>query len=144
MDYYGTGRTNYFKVKDVEAFKKWVSSFGGQFITKETRVKGKQIEHPELVGIILDNSVPDMKHTSAEEGDELIEFDFYAELKSHLQKGQVAVYMESGAEGHRYVTGFAVAMCPGKEDVGINIDEIYKLAAKSFRVARNRISDVAY
>jgi len=108
-----------------------------------TRVKGKQVEHPELVGIILENSVPDMKHNQAEE-DELVEFDFYAELKAHLQKGQVAVYMESGAEGHRYVTGFAVAMCPGKEDVGINIDEIYKLAAKKFRVAGNRITKAAY
>ena len=140
MDYYGTGRTNYFKVKDVEAFKKWTTSFGGQLITKTT---SKSVEHPELVGIILDG-VPDMKHNPAEEGDELVEFDFYEELKSHLQKGQVAVYMESGAEGHRYVTGMAVAMSPGKEDVTLNINEIYKLAAKSFRVARNKISDASY
>jgi len=143
MDYYGTGRTNYFKVKDVEAFKKWVNSFGGQLITKTTRVKGKEVETPELVGIIVDG-IPDMKRADAEDDAELVEFDFYEELKSHLRNGQVAVYMESGAEGHRYVTGFAVAMCPGKEDVGINIDEIYKLAARKFRVSKTRITDVAY
>jgi len=135
MDYYGTGRTNYFKVKDVEEFKKWITSFGGQFITKA--------EHPEFVGIILD-SVPDMRRNPAEEGDELIEFDFYEELKSHLQKRQVAVYMESGAEGHRYITGIAVAVCPGKENVVVDIDGIYTLAAKKFRVAEKRITKALY
>jgi hypothetical protein len=135
MNYECTGRTNYFKVKDVDAFQKWVSSFGGQFITKTTRVRGKDVEHPNLVGIILDG-VPDMKANSDEdEGDDLIAFDFYEELKGHLKKGQVAIYIESGSEGHRYINGFAVAMCPGKKDLSISIDEIYSLATKKFRVA---------
>jgi hypothetical protein len=134
MDYVCTGRTNYFKVKDVDAFQKWVGSFDGQFITKTIRVKGKDIEKPNLVGILIDG-IPDMKQNPADEGDELVEFDFYKELKGHLKKGQVAIYIESGSEGHRYINGFAVAMCPGKKDLSISIDEIYSLATKKFRVA---------
>ena len=132
MDYYATGRTNYFKVKDVDKFNNWVTSFGGEVISKDGQT--------ELVGIIV-NGIPDMKRS---EDSELVEFDFYEELKGHLKKGQVAVYTESGSEGHRYVVGCAVAVCPGKEDVAVNIDSIYDLAAKSFHVRKGRITEAAY
>ena len=136
MDFISTGRTNYFKVKDVDAFQKWVTSFGGDFIDKSPKA-------PELVGLLL-NGIPDMKRADAEDDAELVEFDFYGELRDHLQKGQVAVYMESGNEGHRYVQGFAVAITPGKEDVSIATEEIYKRASVAFKIPMKRITQAVY
>ena len=134
MDYYSTGRTNYFKVKDVEEFQKWVTSFGGQFIESSKK--------KPLVGLLLDNGIPDMRHGP---DDELIEFDFWTELKDHLTPEQVAIWMEAGSEGHRYIIGQAIAVMAGtKKEVNICTDSIYELAAKKFKVPVNSISQACY
>ena len=133
MDFNGVGRTNYFRVKDKDAFKKWVELCGLKLIEKGGRV-----------GLVTDNGYPDSRHDPADPDVERVDFNFFDELRAHLPAGEVAIYMDTGNEGHRYCAGFAVALMAGKSDVCINIDDIYDLAAKKFRVARKRISGCSY
>ena len=127
-NYYSTCRTNYFKVKDKEAFRNWVVSLcaeGVEFIEAD--------KNKDLVGLLFCNGIPDVRNVFGDNG-EGVECDFFEELKSHLRPGQVAVYVEAGAEKHRYVQGFAVALTPGKKAVEVSLDDIYKLAMKKFKV----------
>jgi len=133
MDYYSTGRTNYFKVKDPAAFKSWAQSFGAEIVTNK--------KQPGCYALLFDNGIPDMRQSEST-GDELVEFDFFEDLKDHLKGNEVAIYMEAGAEGHRYVNGFATAVCPGKKDISISIDQIYDLAEKKFK--NQKITSATY
>jgi len=56
--------------------------------------------------------------------------------------GQVAVFVEAGAEKHRYVCGRAMAVIKNGKDVIVDIDDIYKKAGKRFKT--DEISKAVY
>jgi hypothetical protein len=121
--YTSSARTNYFRVKDVNAFNKWIKQFSGL----ETIVQERQ----GTVGILFDDGVPTYRWGTIE-GDEIdfneVEIDFMEELALHLADEEVAVLQEVGAENLRFVNGYAVAVNNKGERRDISLENIYDLA----------------
>jgi hypothetical protein len=133
-NWYGTSRSNYFRVKDKDAFLKWAEVRGlGVF---------KNEESADLFAI-HGGSTDDGSWPSYDmEGD--TEIDLVAELAEHLAKGQIAVLMEIGAEKLRYLTGVAIAINHKGRVVELTLSDIYRKAARAFRVAENEITQATY
>lgn len=70
--------------------------------------------------------------------------DLVRELAEHLPKGQVAVLMEIGAEKLRYLTGVAIAVNHKGRVVEVMLSDIYRKAARSFRIAESEITEATY
>jgi len=121
--YTSSARTNYFRVKDVNAFNKWIKQFSGL----ETIVQERQ----GTVGILFDDGVPTYRWGTIE-GDEIdfneVEIDFMEELALHLADEEVAVLQEVGAENLRFVNGYAIAVNNKGERRDISLENIYDLA----------------
>ena len=123
--YTSTARTNYFRVKDVDAFNKWIKQFSGlEKIVHETQ---------GTIGVLFDDGVPNVrweteKDADGNEQDVDVEIDFMEELGLHLADEEVAVLQEVGNENLRYVSGCAIAVNNKGERRQISIDNIYDLA----------------
>lgn len=115
-NYYATARSNYFAVKDLEAFKAAMPEGIGIWDD------GKD----GLVGVYADggdgNGWPSYDH----EAD--TDIDLCALIAPHLKKGEIAVFMEAGNEKLRYVIGVAEAVNSDGETVFVALSQIYKLA----------------
>lgn len=133
-DWYGTARSNYFRVKDPDAFQQWADRRGlGVF---------KHEEHAELFAIHSGNSDNGSWPSYDMEAD--TEFDLLAELAERLVKGQIAVLMEAGAEKLRYVTGVAIAVNHKGRVVDLSLNDVYRKAARTFRLAESEITRAEY
>ena len=127
-NYYETCRTNYFRVKDVGAFKAWMDTVPGCTL----------YEGPEKNGMFCvlfdEEGYPNVRYNEENGGkadaDPYEEFDFMEELAPHLADGSIAVVVASGAEKMRYVCGWASAVNNTGKQVYININSIYDLAKK--------------
>jgi hypothetical protein len=125
-----TTRSNYFKVKDPEAFKAWAKRRCLE-VWNQTTEKGND---PTMFAIASDD--PDgagwPSYSYDEETDEEEEFNIEDELPTHLADKQVAVLMEAGAEKQRYINGYAIAVHANGKTVMVRLDNIYDLARKEF------------
>lgn len=119
-NYYACARSNYFQVKDLEAFKKEIETPSIEI--HEEGEKGICILFYE--GIISDYY--------DENGEDYIEINWADIFKRHLKEFQVAVFMESGAEKLRYIVGYAIAYSWTGETVEVNLNSIYGLAGEKF------------
>lgn len=130
MNFSATARSNYFRVKDEEKFKEWVGATSLKILT------GSRKSEPDKAGVrrfaiapgdYCEGGWPSTLYD--EETDEDRDVDVAEELAEHLADDEVAILMEAGSEGERYVTGWAVAVNNkgGYEQVGL--DDIYKKAA---------------
>jgi len=63
-----------------------------------------------------------------EETEEETEIDLPAIVAEHLADGEVAIFMESGAEKLRYIIGYAEAINNKGERRTISIGDIYNIA----------------
>jgi hypothetical protein len=133
-NWYGTARSNYFRVKDSDAFLKWADGHGlGVF---------KNEESSDLFAI-HGGSTDDGSWPSYDvEGD--TEIDLVNELAQHLPKGQIAVLLEIGAEKLRYLTGMAISVNHEGRVVELTLSDIYRKAARAFRVAESEITQATY
>lgn len=124
-NYYGIGRTNYFKVKDVDAFIEELSVLSIEFIHREInggeRLIGFIDAHPDGGGF-------DFSYYDEEEGD-YIEVNLNEVFAKHLVDGWVAILMEAGSEKHRYVNGWAEAFNSKGESKHLSLNLIYDLAS---------------
>ena len=119
-DYYGTARSNLFRVKDKQRFIEWCTS-----LELKPIYKIDEVTKDELCGFLVNSeygAVPTHR------GDE--DIDFFIELSTHLTDGEVAVVVEIGAEKMRYICGFADAVNSKGEIVSICLDDIYEKAEK--------------
>ncbi len=124
-DWYGTSRSNYFKVKDLDKFKALCVRWGVEFIAKD--------DASELVGFLGQSEYGGLPSHIIEdpensEAHELDSDDFYEELAGQLKEGEVAVMIESGAQKHAYITGFAIAINSKGETMSLSLDDIYDKA----------------
>jgi len=134
-NFYGTSRTNYFKVKDIEAFKAYVDSL------PEVTMHGND-EGVCLLAETEDGYFPSHVYDDIEDGEdedagmdnEGRDIDVVSDVSKHLQDGEVAVFMGSGAEKLRYLDGWAVAIDNKGETVSISLYDIYEMAEKKFGV----------
>jgi hypothetical protein len=118
-NWYGTCRSNYFAVKDVDAFN--------EFCVEH---QARPIEKEGLVGFVSEDEYGSIPNRYDEEDDEFIPIT--AKIHEHLAEGHVCVIMEAGAEKARYVTGIAIAIAWTGERTEIDIGDIYKQAQDEF------------
>jgi hypothetical protein len=135
-NFYGTGRSNYFKVKDLDKFKQLLSDADCQLLIQ----RGKsldEITEEDPVGFAA-RSEGGEPYLHDEETDEQI--DFFDVLPQHLQNGEVAVYLSVGQEKIRYVEGWAIALNSKGEKEMVSLDDIYfkadELAEEGKEVSR--------
>ena len=126
-NFYGTARTNYFKVKDEEKFKEFVNSMPDLHLIEDGEGRfGFYSESPDS-GCFPSSYWDD-------ETDEDIDIDIVGETAEHLAEGEVAIFMEAGAEKCRYINGWATAVNHTGEYVNISLMDIYKLAKEKFGI----------
>ncbi len=136
-NYYAAARSNYFNVVDVEKFENDMSFIPG--IEVETDKEGRMCVlasgddcgcWPGFVQIDMDD-IDDGRTIPAWLGDapsEEFEVDLPVLVAEHLADGEVAVFMESGAEKLRYIIGFAEAINNKGERKTISLNDIYDMA----------------
>jgi hypothetical protein len=118
-NWYGTCRSNYFRVKDLTAFRDFIERFEARLIEKDGKF-----------GFVSEDDYGGVPHHWPNDEDEPVSIlDGIAE---HLAENQVCVIMEAGAEKARYVTGIAIAIAWTGERTEIDIGDIYKQAQDEF------------
>jgi hypothetical protein len=123
-NYYGSGRTNYFLVKDAEEFKKDIDALGVGFeVVSRTNANG--IVHVALLSED-ENGFPADTYNEETEDYETISWEEI--FGKHLADGSVAIIIEVGSEKLRYLNGYAVAYNNKGESKSIGLEEIYDLA----------------
>lgn len=134
-NYYGHGRTNYFRVKDVQAFTEAlpadfevVSGSDGKVAVLARNESGGWVEYV----------------WADEAGEEDTEVDVVDLIAEHLVDGEVAVAQSVGQEKMRYLAGYAVAVNNTGDRVQISLDDIYQAAAERFGVAWETITTATY
>ena len=122
MNYIGSIRSNYFAVKDAEAYKAFLNQFGGdvELIEGEGDRKG-------LVGFIVGRA-SDSGCLPTTKGPDEEDCDFIGELAPHLADGYVGVVIEIGSEGLRALNGNATAFNNEGEIRQVDLADIYDLA----------------
>lgn len=114
-NWYGTARSNKFKVVDVDAFTEELSD-----VNINIDIDGDTVT---LFGSDESGGWPSWAYDC----ENAEEFDLPTVIQRHLQEDSCAVLMEVGAEKLRYVTGWSCAISKN-EVVYVNLDEIYKHA----------------
>ena len=124
MNYYATWRSNYFRVQDVAAFKAAMAKLEGvQVLEKETTDYFAVAQHPSC-----DGGIPCGKKD--EKTGEWVEYNLADEVAAYLKNSEVAVFMETGAEGIRYMVGYAVAVNNKGKTTYIDLQQIYRKAQR--------------
>ena len=121
-NYYASARSNYFKVKDVEAFKSWVDSVPSLGLWRSD----------EMFALYSEGEAGWPAWYLDDDGDEL--YFEVTDVAEFLTEDSIAVFMESGAEKLRYITGYAVAVNHKGETVQIGLGDIYELARAKFGI----------
>lgn len=133
-NYYASWRSNYFLVKDKEAFLKAIEHVPDlEVLFEPHKTKdGDEVEHCVLLasGGSDSGSIPWEYYDDDKE--DFVDVEWPAIFKEHLQEHSVAAFMESGAEKLRYVVGIALAFHSSGEMVQITLDDIYEKAQESF------------
>jgi hypothetical protein len=124
-NYYASSRTNYFKVKDVEAFKTEIESMTGS-----VEIVSQKADGVTLVGLLGNDPDGDGFPFSfySHEEEEYVELDWEKIFKAHLEDDWVAIIMEAGAEKLRYINGYAIAYNNKGETKTVGLNDIYTLA----------------
>jgi len=135
-NYYGSARTNYFRVKDMAAFDKALENVPDIEVVRENippySAEGIVPEGFDFggVGVLVSDGdcggFPSQFYD--DENDVDVELDLGTLIAEHLQDGEVAILMECGAEKLRYVVGWAEAINNKGERKFIQLGDIYDLA----------------
>lgn len=124
-NYYESARTNYFLVKDIDAFKEDL-----EMITSSTSLE-IYIKHKDLKDYVCllgseQNGFPFDYYDNLVE--DYLGIDWGSIFAKHLKDDSVAIIIGSGAEKLRYVTGYAYAFNNKGETKSIDLVKIYELA----------------
>lgn len=125
-DWFGTSRSNYFRVKDPAQFEEEMATFSGLDVrqTKEG--------YYALFGDDGYGGWPSASYNE-ETGDES-DFDIVEIVSRHLAEGEVAVFMSAGAEKLRYISGYSEAVDHTGKRVFVSLNDIYEKAEEAFGV----------
>ena len=128
-NYYGSARSNEFRVKDIDAFKKaaaeinvgvWVDDPAAGLVSAYSE-DPDGAGWPSWVYRELPEDAPD-------DVDEYVEVDLAAFVAPHLADGSVAIFFEAGAEKLRYVVGTALAVNAAGETRSLSLDQMFETA----------------
>jgi len=123
-NYYESSRTNYFLVKDIEAFKTRLE------LLTALEVKVEKMNGKDYVCLLNDNENGFPFEAYDDILGEYVEIDWEGIFSQHLQDGSVAIIMGAGAEKLRYIHGYAVAFNNKGETEQVHLVDIYKIAEK--------------
>ncbi len=149
----GTARTNWFAVKDPEAFVKFVRTNlhgvdlrqeGGMFmITGERNESGMFpagfMQRYECEGEVWPWGDDAPSWVEVDEAGEEASYDMVSAIAPHLAEGEVAVFMEISHEGYRSLDGWATAVTNSGDPVLLGLSDIYDMAKRKFKIAPRRI-----
>lgn len=121
-DYIACFRTNSFPVRDAARFRAWIEGvYNLDFIDEDVEDGQPTFEVGGYGGI------PDLR----DEGDDLVDIDFIADLAKHLPEGAHATVTEIGHEKLRYLVGVAIAVDHRGSRVQISLDDISRELAEA-------------
>ena len=127
-NYYATARSNYFRVKNTQAFEEWCSKRHLDCWAKPYADIGDRYAIAPSSGMEAGWPYSELD----EAADEYYEIDFPKELASHLDPRDIAILIEVGSEKLRYLTGEAVAVHATGKSIRISLDDIYDQAMREF------------
>lgn len=130
-NWYGTSRSNYVRVKDVDAALASLEPYN------DAR---KHPTHPDF--IMISGEDDGAFNTLNYEDD--TELDWSEWAKEHLCEGQVLILMEAGAEKLRYVSGWAAAYSWTGESLTISLEDIYKRIQDEWALDMSQVADCSY
>ena len=116
--YMEMARSNYFRVKDKEAFTAFLDHFNSVDLIED---------HEGRVGFLAHDGLPFDLIVDEETGED-DHIDFVGELTSHLADGEVAVVQVIGWEKMRYLNAYATAINNKQDQVNVDISDIFPLA----------------
>jgi hypothetical protein len=124
-NYTATARSNYFAVKDAEAFKEWCA-------TRDLDVWQGSDDNAARFAIAPGAECdcggwPELMDEDDEPADDLCE-----SLAQHLKEGEVAILFELGHEKLRYLVGAATAVHSSGRRIDLTLAEIYTRAREAF------------
>jgi hypothetical protein len=122
-NWYGTARSNYFRVNNPDTFREEMDALEG------IAVVTREIEGETRYGILETGGEGWPYSQYNEETQVYDDVDIGATLMEHLADGEVCVLIEAGAEKHRSITGHAIAFNNKGDEVSVALNEIYDRAA---------------
>lgn len=121
-NYYESARTNYFQVKDIDAFKNELEMF------KALEVIPSEQDGKTYVCLLNKNENGFPFEVYDDTLEDYVEINWEGIFADHLQDDSVAIIMGSGSENLRYINGYAIAFNNKGETKQVYLDDIYKLA----------------
>lgn len=138
MNYTATTRTNYFRVKDEDAFKAFMGPVSGD----DLRIFEKTQDGQKFFGFgcygVIYGICPE------DDPDECADYDAFLDgLKSHVAEDDAIIIMQAGNEGLRYVVGDATVIT-SKDVQYINIDNWAVMKAREMLLNKNWKTQLDY
>lgn len=131
-NYYGQTRTNYFAVKDADAFEAELGDYNVILIREEDGNGGYRygfLDADDNGGGLSWSRLIELEDENGDPFDTDVDIDWVDILSRHVADGHVAILMEVGSEKYRYFNGWAIAVNSKGETREINLNmEIDKLA----------------
>jgi hypothetical protein len=133
----GRARSNYFKVKDREAFNAEIARFEGVAI-----IDGSY-DNTGRVCLIAEDTPeggwppadpPPGVRADCEDGDDYEPECLPDVLAAHLADNEVAILMEIGGEALRYIGGTSIAIHSSGETLRVDLGDIYPAVKRRFMV----------
>lgn len=124
MNYEITARSNYFRVKDPQAFIDAVKALNTCMYAE------RHDSQPEKVALFV--AVGGWPGYRVDEEADEHDFDLVEFIAAHLKDDDIAVLMAIGHEGLRYVTGYAQAINANGDTVEVTLEDIYQRAFDMF------------
>lgn len=130
-NYYSSARSNYFKVGRPKEFMEWAKTIPNlQVDTPEKRSEPKDLVVMLYIDDVDGGGWPTYRFVTRVEGDdaydEEVDIDFFQEVSEFLAPGEVAIFMEVGAEKLRYLVGHACAVNSDGDFIHVGLDDIYE------------------
>jgi hypothetical protein len=119
-NYYSQSRSNYFRVKDEDAF-----------LADMEDIPGIEVQGNNENGFVILGDDPDGANTWAKMDWDDVEYDIPEIVSKHLIDDEVAIFMEVGSEKLRYLVGVALAINNKGETEQITLADIYAKAKKT-------------
>jgi len=121
-NYQPYARTNYFQVKDPEAFKVFVNKLC------DFEIIEKQLNGETKYAIMPNNECGWSICEILDEDAKYIEIDIVREVSKYLLEDEVAIFQEIGHDNMRYLFGISIAVNSKGEYRIINLNDIYEIA----------------